>query len=156
MLPVRYYLHPTESANLNVPGVVSVPGPWATRNMSGWFSGAQERNSPKHTNMIRGSVSYVTGSHNLKVGMTGLWLGENAINYNHHQWYHVLAVGPSPVRATFRTPAWQINRARNMGIYAQEQWTLDRLTINAGRAVRLRGVELPRPGHPRHEHLAAG
>ena len=132
MLPVRYYLHPTETANLNVPGVVFVPGPWATRNMSGWFSGAQERNSPKHTNMIRGSVSYVTGSHNLKFGMTGLWLGENAINYNHHQWYHALAVGPGPIRATFRTPAWQINRARNMGIYAQEQWTLDRLTINAG------------------------
>ena len=132
MLPVRYYLHPTDTANLDVPGVVFVPGPWATRNMSGWFSGAQERNSPKHTNMLRGSVSYVTGSHNLKFGMTGLWLGENAINYNHGHWYHALAVGPSPVRATFRTPAWQINRARNMGIYAQEQWTLDRLTINAG------------------------
>ena len=132
MLPVRYYLHPTDTANLDVPGVVFVPGPWATRNMSGWFSGAQERNSPKHTNMLRGSVSYVTGSHNLKFGMTGLWLGENAINYNHGNWYHILAVGPRPVRATFRTPAWQINRARNTGIYAQEQWTLDRLTINAG------------------------
>ena len=134
MLPVRYYLHPTCRANLDVPGVVFVPGPWATRNMSGWFSGAQERNSPKHTNMIRGSVSYVTGSHNLKFGMTGLWLGENAINANHHHWYNVLAVGEprSGPGATFFTPAWQINRARNMGIYAQEQWTLDRLTINAG------------------------
>ena len=132
MLPVRYYLHDVPEANLNVPGVVYVPGTWATRNMSGWFSGAQERNSPKHTNMIRGSVSYVTGSHNLKFGMTSLWLGENAINYNHDYWYHALVVGGRPVRATFRTPAWQINRARNMGIYAQEQWTLDRLTINAG------------------------
>ncbi len=132
MLPVRYRLHPTDTANLDVPGVLFVPGPWAIRNMSGWFRGAQERNSPKHTNMIRASVSYVTGSHNLKFGMTGLWLGENTINSNYHRWYDVLAVGPSPVRAHFRTPAWQINRARNMGIYAQEQWTLDRLTINAG------------------------
>ena len=132
MLPVRYRLHPTDTANLDVPGVLFVPGPWAIRNMSGWFRGAQERNSPKHTNMIRGSVSYVTGSHNLKFGMTGLWLGENTINSNYHHWYDILAVGPGPVRATFRTPAWQINRARNMGIYAQEQWTLDRLTINAG------------------------
>ena len=132
MLPVRYMLHSVPTANLDVPGVVFVPGPWATRNMSGWFSGATSRNSPKHTNMLRGSVSYVTGSHNMKFGMTGLWLGENALNFNQNYWYHVLAVGPNPIRATFRTPAWQVNRARNMGIYAQEQWTLDRLTINAG------------------------
>ncbi|MCY4600717.1 MAG: TonB-dependent receptor [Acidobacteria bacterium] len=132
MLPVRYKLHDVAEANLDVPGIVFVPGPWATRNMAGWFRGAQERNSPKHTNMIRASVSYVTGSHNLKFGMSGLWLGENTINSNYHQWYSALAVGPRPVRATFHAPAWQINRARNMGIYAQEQWTLDRLTINAG------------------------
>ena len=134
MLPVRYYLHDVPEANLNVPGGLLIPGPWATRNMSGWFSGAQERNSPKHTNMIRGSVSYVTGSHNLKFGMTGLWLGENAINANHHHWYRVLSIGNLGAfsSATFYTPAWQINRARNMGFYVQEQWTLDRLTINAG------------------------
>ena len=131
-LPVRYYLHAVPEANLNIPGIIFVPGPWATRNMSGWFSGAMERNSPKHTNMVRASVSYVTGSHNLKFGVSGLWLGENTFNYNFHQWYDALAVGPRPVRAHFRTPGWQINRARNMGIYAQEQWTLDRLTINAG------------------------
>ncbi len=132
VLPVRYYLHPTETANLDLPGVLSLTGPTALRNMSRWFSGAMERNSPKHTNMIRGSVSYVTGSHNLKFGMTGLWLGENAINSNHGDWYGIIAAGPRPVAATFYTPAWQINRARNMGLYAQEQWTLDRLTINAG------------------------
>ncbi len=131
-LPVRYKLHDVPEANLNLPGNLQVAPLWATRNMSGWFSGAQERNSPKHTNMVRASVSYVTGSHNLKFGASGLWLGENTINSNYHQWYSVLALPTGPFRATFRTPRWQINRARNMGIYAQEQWTLDRLTINAG------------------------
>ena len=140
MLPVRYYLHTVDEAARDLPGALLIPGPWATRNMSGWFSGAMERNSPKHTNMIRGSVSYVTGSHNMKFGVTGLWLGENAINSNHDDWYRVLSIGgsrgslgiPSFASATFYTPAWQINRARNLGLYAQEQWTLDRLTINAG------------------------
>ena len=63
-----------------------VPGTTATRIMARWFSGATERNSPKHTHMARTSVSYVTGSHNMKFGMTGLWLGENAINSNHNDW----------------------------------------------------------------------
>ena len=132
MLPVRYQLHPTETANLDVPGAIFVPGTTGTRNMSGWFSGNHHRNSPKHTHMARASVSYVTGSHNMKFGLTSLWLGENAINSNYSDWYNVLVVGGNPVRASFFTPAWQLNRARNMGIYAQEQWTLDRLTINAG------------------------
>ena len=131
MLPVLYQLHPTATANLDVPGALFVPGTTATRNMARWF-GATERNSPKHTHMARASVSYVTGSHNMKFGMTGLWLGENAINSSHHNWYGILASGGNPILATFYTPSWQINRARNMGIYVQEQWTLDRLTINAG------------------------
>ena len=63
-----------------------VPGTTATRIMARWFSGATERNSPKHTHMARTSVSCVTGSHNMKFGMTGLWLGENAINSNHNDW----------------------------------------------------------------------
>ena len=82
--------------------------------------------------MLRASVSYVTGSHNMKFGMTGFWPGENAINSNHNDWYAITVVGGRPVQATFYTPAWQINRARNTGLHAQEQWTLDRLTINAG------------------------
>ena len=132
MLPVRYRLHPTETANLDVPGVLFVPGPVDTRNMARWLSGATDRNSPKQTNMLRASVSYVTGSHNMKFGMTGFWPGENAINSNHNDWYAITVVGGRPVQATFYTPAWQINRARNTGLHAQEQWTLDRLTINAG------------------------
>ena len=130
-LPVQYILDSAANARTDLPGV-NVAGQ-AMRNMSPWFSGATNRNSPKHTNMLRGSVSYVTGSHNLKFGMTSLWLGENAINFNNNDWqWHLGLNGVGPILAFFYTPAWEINRARNTGIYAQEQWTLDRLTINAG------------------------
>lgn len=132
-LPVRYQLRPAEGSDLTVPGTIQVPGPIGARNMSGWFSGAMERNSPKHTNMLRASVSYVTGSHNLKFGTSSLWLGENAINFNYDTWTSYIVIpGVGPILANFWTPAWQINRARNLGLYAQEQWTLDRLTVNAG------------------------
>ena len=132
-MPVRYVLGSAAEANVGIPGHIQVPGTIASRNQSPWFSGATNRNSPKHTNMVRASMSYVTGSHNMKFGMTGLWLGENAINFSDNDWQRQIVIaGLGPINATFYTPRWEINRARNMGLYAQEQWTLDRLTINAG------------------------
>lgn len=131
-LPVQYLLQPTEGSQLDIPGTIQVPGPIGARNMSGWFSGAMQRNSPKHTNQLRGSASYVTGSHNIKIGASSLWLGENAINENFDEWTSFIVLPSGPILANFWTPAWQINRARNFGLYAQDQWTLDRLTINAG------------------------
>ena len=145
-LPVRYQLNSAENAALNLPGTIEVPGPLATRNMAGWFSGATSRNSPKYTNMVRGSVSYVTGSHNLKFGLTSLWLAENAINSSTNDWASMVVLNSAglteynpplypfhgPISATFRTGRQQIHRARSTGLYAQEQWTLDRMTINAG------------------------
>jgi len=145
-LPVRYQLHSTENAYTTGPGTIEVPGPLATRNMSGWFQGATSRNSPKYTNMVRGSMSYVTGSHNLKFGVTSLWLAENAINSSNNDWTSTVVLNYAgladynpplypfhgPISATFRTGRQQIHRARSTGLYAQEQWTLDRLTVNAG------------------------
>tara|TARA_B100001123_G_scaffold425550_2_gene538533 strand:+ start:8232 stop:11267 length:3036 start_codon:yes stop_codon:yes gene_type:complete len=130
--PVRYQLNTAENAAATIPGVLEFSPVMASRNMSGWFSGTTARNSPKHTNFVRGSVSFVTGSHNLKVGMTSLWLGENTFNSSENQWRNINTYGGFPIRASFHTPGIGMNRARSTGLYVQEQWTLDRLTVNAG------------------------
>lgn len=82
----------------------------------------------------RGAMSYVTGSHAVKVGFTLLYgayrtempsfLGN--VNYT--------TVNGVPNQVTYLgNPIFSDNRIRpNLGIYAQDQWTLKRLTVNAG------------------------
>ena len=131
-MPAKILFLPSERAVPTLPGVLEFSPVLSSRNMSGWFSGATEKNSPKMNNFIRGSVSYVTGTHNLRFGMTGQWMGTNDINSNDNNWTDVNTFRGFPIRANFRTPGVAISDARTIGIYGQEQWTLDRLTINAG------------------------
>jgi Carboxypeptidase regulatory-like domain len=89
----------------------------------------------------RGSLSYVTGSHAFKVGFTTqeAW---------HHAWYDDngpgAGIGPGLVAYTFLNglpsqvteyaePVTFSERLKvNLGIYAQDQWTVKRLTLNVG------------------------
>lgn len=83
-------------------------------------------------NSERFSLSYVTGSHNFKTGLQAEQLLDNVC---------LVAVGNSvirmkngvPNRITQRNgPYLQRDRTRDIGIYAQDQWVIDRLTLNLG------------------------
>ena len=97
-------------------------------------------NWPNYT--ARASMSYVTGSHNFKVGMTRTHVGEN------HPSSYILGARsyvfsepgvPLSVRQ-YASPTASYQEAVLMGIYAQDQWTIDRLTLNLGvRYDRLNG-----------------
>ena len=131
--PVALYLLPAEDAVPTIPGILAVPSLVAFRNMSSWFSGATERNSPKVQEFYRGSMSYVTGSHNLKVGMTMLWMETTTVNGSDADWTTLLTLNDRPLFARFWTPGIATSELKpSLGIYAQEQWTIDRLTVNAG------------------------
>jgi hypothetical protein len=83
----------------------------------------------------RFSASYVTGSHAFKGGMTALTGFEE---------YRIIHVLPDAVSYQFlrgqpaslsqwASPAYQRNDLNlNMGLFAQDQWTLKRLTLNLG------------------------
>ncbi len=130
-LPFGYDLPHAEDAFLGAPGVMEVAPLRVSRNSSSWLSGTDVYISPKNVNYYRGSMSYVTGSHNLKVG----------VNFNQQRtstsgesefWTRLMTNRGSPFRAVFYAGLGQIDTASSLGIYAQEQWTLDRLTVNAG------------------------
>ncbi|MBM3779517.1 MAG: TonB-dependent receptor [Acidimicrobiia bacterium] len=85
----------------------------------------------------RGSLSYVTGSHSFKFGGTWMhgWIINNGSNNS------IPGFGPVTVTTFFGNPIsltqWnhpQFNRSdyRNMALYAQDQWTLGRITLNLG------------------------
>ena len=89
-----------------------------------------QRDSDRPT--MRASMSYVTGSHNVKVG----WLNEVGIsNYSSHVNgnvdYRFNNGVPNRVR-TYATPYLEKNRFNDMGFFAQDQWTMERLTLNLG------------------------
>jgi hypothetical protein len=83
------------------------------------------------TNSYTASASYVTGSHNLKVGYQYYWLrqldntisGETQLAYRFNQGV--------PNAVTYRLPEWSRNSITQLnGLFVQDQYTRGRLTLS--------------------------
>jgi hypothetical protein len=106
-----------------------LPGQPSTWGSAGTQYGANRSNQINY----RASASYVTGSHSTKIGVSLM-----------HQWRYVtqepnnsfsitLANGQPFSITEFPTPIQFHETVNyNMGIYAQDQWTIKRLTANYG------------------------
>jgi hypothetical protein len=81
-------------------------------------------------NNIRASGTYVTGSHNMKVGYQGaIQLSDETTRTNPTLTSYRFARGV-PNQFTVRVPDWsEAGRTVQHSIYAQDQWTLKRLTL---------------------------
>ena len=81
----------------------------------------------------RGSLSYVTGTHAVKVGYS-LTMGEYEQTASRVGNMSFTATNGVPNTVTYLgTPILALNRIRpNLGLYAQDQWTVNRFTLNAG------------------------
>ena len=87
------------------------------------------------------SASYVTGSHAIKFGMTNGW-GKNSRTFAPNADINTLitlngvvpGVNDFPVQvAVYNTPTTGIQRVNSdFGSYAQDTWTMKRLTLNYG------------------------
>ena len=81
----------------------------------------------------RFSMSYVTGTHSLKVGVTAFQGVENNQNIQipNDVQYQFFFGGPVGL-TQFATPGNDRNSVLNLGIFAQDRWTVNRLTLNLG------------------------
>src|SRR5215510_6743022 len=101
--------------------------------MSAWLSGPTMRNSPQTVNNHRASMSYVTGSHNVKVGYGWVEQYTSFSQVNDGDWTTYTTLRGLPFQATFWGSANSTDEANpTLGIFAQDRWTVDRLTVNAG------------------------
>ena len=91
----------------------------------------------------RGSASYVTGSHTAKVGYEGNYYWNRQMNHtNSHLLTYRLNNGvPNQLTMTLDTPIESKAYTNDMSIYAQDQWTRGRLTVQGG---------------VRYEHITSG
>ena len=144
------YRHESISANVETVDPTTIPalvlgstgGTAFVRGFASWFPrnpSAQNDNMKSET--YRASMSYVTGTHALKVG---LYLQNRELDFrpvrtvnvryrNSGYWASPFLAGLFPHGAEFFSNSEFIQKdVAPLGIYAQDQWTLDRLTINAG------------------------
>src|SRR5688572_8326864 len=99
----------------------------------GWNSAAS--NNQQH-NIWRASMAYVTGAHSFKVGYQAAYEVYRQIqNVDNQLAYTFNSPNPSqlnPIQFTMRIgPHGQSNRTRYDGFYVQDQWTHQRLTVQA-------------------------
>ena len=111
-------------------GGPNVPFNFAHR--ASWFNDSDDR-LPSQTYKV--SLSYVTGSHTFKAG-TQLQRGHfESRNTNHAQGdYYIVSLDGSPLLATITSPlaGWVDRLNYNLGLYAQDSWTMKRLTLSGG------------------------
>jgi len=97
----------------------------------------------------RASMAYVTGAHSIKAGYSGTFIevhngrvpNETQLRYTFNSNAPVSAACPAggaprlcPVSVSyFLSPRWdQHDRTQTLGLYAQDQWTIGRLTLQGG------------------------
>jgi hypothetical protein len=87
-----------------------------------------------HQYNARFAASYVTGSHALKVGVTFMHTWANTTSNFTNNGVSLQLLNGVPKQVTvFATPlSFTENMDRNIGLFAQDQWTFKRLTVNAG------------------------
>jgi len=81
----------------------------------------------------RAAATYVTGSHNMKFGYTAAYNIEETSDLQSDPGYTITNLGfiaPGLATATLRIAPWnQSHRTWSNGLYAQDQWTLKRVTV---------------------------
>lgn len=146
---------PQDNFNSSLPGVLEVAGDLtASRGISSWYTSRRDWILRETNTNVRAALSYVTGSHSAKFGTTLQW-GNSARSQGgfsgHSRQINLFTL---PVSAQFSTypvgeiptaATWDTNYMRSFGLYAQDQWTRNRLSVNAG--VRF---DYFRGGYPDH------
>jgi hypothetical protein len=99
----------------------------------GNYSGVYGHNGSHNLN-TRMSASYVTGSHALKVGGTFMRLSAHTTQDVVNNGVTLQLLNGAPRQITvFATPL-ELDEVtgKNIGLFAQDQWTVRRMTVNAG------------------------
>src|SRR4051812_27269071 len=103
------------------------------------------------------SASYVTGSHAIKVGMTDGW-GTNSRTFATNANINTLiTLGAAPFQVVvYNTPTTGIQHVKSdFGSYAQDTWTMKRLTLNYGARFDHFNAEIPAESAPASTWIAA-
>jgi len=95
-------------------------------------SAAEYWNLPDKYN-VQASLSYVTGSHAFKFGYVDSFGPYRMANWANADLYQNYTNGTPTTVTVLNTPiTWKDDQVHNLGLYAQDSWTHNRMTLNLG------------------------
>ena len=94
--------------------------------------GALQDTKNQNTN-LRASLSYVTGAHSFKTGFMGMYAShEPTFTSNLQNQIYTFVNGVPSAVTLLANPRQSDNRITDFGMFVQDRWTIDRLTLSGG------------------------
>ena len=129
--------------------IVNQEGINQERGSAAWYAGAARRDQGLGTRVngigsgqggrypdrynVLAALSYVTGSHNIKVGMQTNWGPYENTRETNADLEQVYTNGVPTLVTVYNLPIRkQESLVADVGFFAQDQWTINRLTLNGG------------------------
>ena len=98
-----------------------------------WVSNGQDQRTEDTGMRVVGSMSYVTGSHNVKVGISDSFGPVHVFTDRQADLVQRYSNGRPQSVVVYTTPYNRFSYVNyDLGIYAQDSWTIKRLTLNPG------------------------
>jgi len=120
--------NPTENL-IRVTDVATVINPQGTVGLMTYRSQSWLLNKTDGANWFF-NASYVTGSHSIKVGYQGNWWRDDRELHTNTQNLAYTFSGGNPISLTeYANPYFNNGRAAMASFFAQDQWTINRLTL---------------------------
>ena len=92
----------------------------------------------------KAAASYVTGAHVAKVGVDYQWGYERYLNVRHNQQQSFTFRNGVPIQlSVYNEPYTRKAEFSKVGVFAQDQWTVKRLTVNGGVRLDLQKGKIP-------------
>jgi hypothetical protein len=131
----RWGLYPGAGADQSIVSITElidtpandIPVPFFT-----YRSVADPLGNDQQHNVWRASASYVTGGHSMKVGYQAAYQVQKQFSFGNPSMIAYTFLGGAPSGLTQYIPSQFSNRTRFDAIYAQDQWTINRLTLQGG------------------------
>jgi hypothetical protein len=136
------------STNFERYNIVMEPGIQKLRGTPEWYSNVNKQDSGLGTQWgaavntsgqypdrfaFAGSVSYVTGTHNTKVGVQDTFGRYHRTREANGDIRAIFVNGVATQAQLLNTPLdWKDNLHADLGLYAQDSWTMKRITVNYG------------------------
>ncbi len=131
----RWSLYPGAGADQSIVSITElidtpandIPVPFFT-----YRSVANPLGNDQQHNVWRASASYVSGAHSMKLGYQAAYQVQKQFTVGNPNMVSYTFLGGAPSSLTQYIPSQFSNRTRFDAIYAQDQWTVSRFTVQGG------------------------